>query len=68
MQPLKGKGRRKLRPLPAIRAGDERVAREIAIPLTLDQRAELEAKAQAQMRSVSSYVALVIAESLRGSR
>jgi hypothetical protein len=27
-----------------------------------------EAKAQTQMRSVSSYVALVIAENLRGSR
>ena len=39
---------------------------EIAVPLTPDQRAELEAKAQAQMRSVSSYVALVIAENLRG--
>jgi len=61
-------GRRKLRPLPATRSGDERVSFEIAIPLTPVQRAELEAKAQKQMRSVSSYVALVIAENLRGSR
>ena len=41
---------------------------EIAVPLTADQRAELEAKAQKQMRSMSSYVALVIVENLRGSR
>ena len=68
VQPLKGPGRRKLRPLPATRSGDERVSYEIAVPLTPDQRAELEAKAQKQMRSVSSYVALVIAENLRGSR
>ncbi len=45
VQPLKGKGRRKLRPLPATRAGDERVAYEIAVPLTPDQKAELDAKA-----------------------
>ncbi len=68
LQPLKGKGRRKLRPLPAARPGDDRVAHEIAVPLTPDQKAELDAKAQKQMRSVSSYVALVIAENLRGSR
>ena len=67
VQPLKGQGRRKLRPLPATRPGVDRVSYEIAIPLTPDQRAELEAKAQKQMRSVSSYVALVIAENLRGS-
>ena len=57
-----------LRPLPATRPGDDRVSYGIAVPLTLDQRAELAAKAQKQMRSVSSYVALVIAENLRGSR
>ncbi len=68
VQPLKVKGRRKLRPLPATRPGDERVSCEIAIPLTPDQRAELEANAQKQMRSMSSYVALVIAENLQGSR
>ena len=32
------------------------------------KKAELEAKAQKQMRSMSSYVALVIAENLRGPR
>ncbi len=68
VQHMRGNGRRKLRPLPAPRPGDERVSYEIAVPLTPDQRAELEAKAQKQMRSVSSYVALVIAENLRGSR
>ena len=68
VQPLKGQGRRMLRPLPATRLGDERVSCEIAVPLTPDQKAELEAKAQKQMRSVSSYVALVIAENLRRSR
>ena len=68
VQPLKGKGRRKLRPLPATLPGDDRVSYGIAVPLTPDQKAELEAKAQKQMRSVSSYVALVIVENLRGSR
>ncbi len=68
VQHMKGKGRRKLRPLPATSSGDERVSYGIAVPLTPDQRAELEVKAQKQMRSVSSYVALVIAENLRGSR
>ena len=67
-QPLKGKGRRKLRPLPAARPGDERVSYGIAVPLTPDQKDELEARAQKQMRSVSSLVALVIVENLRGSR
>ena len=51
VQPLKGKGRRKLRPLPATRPGDDRASYEIAVPLAPDQRAELEAKAQKQMRS-----------------
>ncbi len=44
------------------------MAYEIAVPLTLDQRAELEARARTEMRSVTSYVALVIAKNLRGSR
>ncbi len=68
VQHLRGNGRRKLRPLPASRSGDARIAYEIAVPLTPHQRAELNAKAQKQMRSVSSHVALVIAENLRGSR
>ena len=68
VQPLKGQGRRKLRPLSAARSGDDRVSYEIAVPLTREQKAKLDAKAQKQMRSVSSYVALVIAENLRGSR
>ena len=68
VQPPKGKGRRKLRSLPANHSGDERISYGIAVPLTPDQKAELEAKAQKQMRSMSSYVALVIAENLRGSR
>ncbi len=68
VQPLKGQGRRKLRPLPATRSGDDQAVYEIAVPLTPDQRAELEARAQKQMRSMSSYVALVIAENLRPQR
>ncbi len=44
VQPLKGQGRRKLRPLPATRSGDERVSYEIAVPLTADQKAELDRK------------------------
>ncbi len=34
VQHLRGNGRRKLRPLPASRSGDDRVAHEIAVPLT----------------------------------
>ena len=68
IQHLKGSGRRQLPPLPATRPGDDRVSYEIKVPLTLDQKAELEARAQTEMRSVTSYVALIIAENLRGSR
>ncbi len=68
VQHMRGNGRRKLRPLPATRSGDDLALYEIAVPLTPDQKAELDAKAQKQMRSVSSYVVLVIAENLGGSR
>ena len=68
VQHMRGNGRRKLRPLPATRSGDDQAVYEIAVPLTPDQKAELDAKAQKQMRSVSSYVALVIADNLRGLR
>ncbi len=37
---------------------------EFAVPLTVDQRAQLQAKARDQVRSVSSYVARLIVEEL----
>jgi hypothetical protein len=42
--------------------GDKRVSHEIAVSLTIDQRAQLQARARDQVRSVSSYVARLIAE------
>ncbi len=41
VQHMRGNGRRKLRPLPANRTGDDQALYEIAVPLTPHQRAEL---------------------------
>jgi hypothetical protein len=40
------------------------VSYELAVSLTPEQKAKLEAKARDQMRSVSSYVARLIVEDL----
>jgi hypothetical protein len=53
-----GRKRRKAVPNPS----GKRVSYDIAVPLTPDQRAELQARARDDARSVSSYVARLIVE------
>ncbi len=45
--------------------GDKRSAYEIAVPLTAEQKENVEAQARDEVRSVSSLVALVIVADLR---
>ena len=45
--------------------GDERSAYKIAVPLTPEQKRKVEAQARDEVRSVSSYVALLIVADLR---
>ena len=44
--------------------GDKRRAYEVAVPLTPGQKRKVEARARDELRSVSSYVALVIVAAL----
>ncbi len=44
---------------------DKRSAYEIAVPLTAEQRRKVEDRARDEVRSVSSYVALLIVADLR---
>ena len=45
--------------------GDKRSAYEVAVPLTPEQKRKVEAQARDEVRSVSSYVALLIVADLR---
>ncbi len=45
--------------------GDKRSAYEVAVPLTPEQKRKVEAQARDEVRSVSSYVALLIVAALR---
>ncbi len=45
--------------------GDKRSGYEIAVPLTAEQRRKVEARAREELRSVSSYVAMLIVADLR---
>ena len=45
--------------------GDKRSAYGIAVPLTAEQKRKVEARARDEVRSVSSYVALLIVAALR---
>ncbi len=45
--------------------GAKRSGYEIAVPLTPEQRRKVEARAREELRSVSSYVALLIVADLR---
>ncbi len=45
--------------------GNPRSAYEVAVPLTPDQKEKVEAQARDEVRSVSSYVALLIVADLR---
>ncbi len=44
---------------------DKRRAFEVAVPLTAEQKRKVEARARDEVRSVSSYVALLIVADLR---
>ena len=45
--------------------GDKRSAYEITVPLTAEQKRKVEHRAREEVRSVSSYVALLIVADLR---
>jgi hypothetical protein len=56
-----GSGRRRG---PAPSDADNRISYELAVPLTPDQKAQLQARARDQVRSASSYVGKLIVEEL----
>ncbi len=49
----------------SVSRGDKRSGYEIAVPLTAGQKRKVEARARDEVRSVSSYVALLIVADLR---
>ncbi len=61
--PHRGPGRG--RPARGVSLGDKRSGHEITVPLTAEQRRKVEARAREELRSVSSYVALLIVADLR---
>ena len=61
---LSGRGNGRKRRKPVASPGDKRMTYPIGIPLTPDQKAQLQAKARDEVRSVSSYVARLIVEEL----
>ncbi len=62
---LKRRGSGRARKTAGISPADKRSACEIAVPLTAEQKRKVEARARAEVRSVSSYVALLIVADLR---
>ena len=52
------------RPAGGVSLGDKRSAYGIAVPLTAEQKRKVEARAREEVRSVSSYVALLIVAAL----
>jgi hypothetical protein len=61
---LSGRGNGRRRRKAVARLGDKRISYTIAMPLTVDQKAQLQARAREEMRPVSSYVAKLIVEEL----
>ncbi len=61
--PHRGPGRG--RPASGVSLGDKRNGYEVAVPLTAGQKRKVEARARDEVRSVSSYVALLIVADLR---
>ena len=59
-QNLRGKRRSNRRT--SAKPGDERMGYELVIPITIPDRRELEERARKELRSLSSYVAKLIAE------
>ena len=61
---LRRRGSGRGRSTASVSRGDKRSGYEIAVPLTAEQRRKVEARAREELRSVSSYVALLIVAAL----
>ena len=61
---LRRRGPGRGRPASGISLGDKRSAYGIAVPLTAERKRKVEARARDEVRSVSSYVALLIVADL----
>ncbi len=64
IEDLRRRGPRRGRPAGGVSLGDKRSAYGIAVPLTAEQKRKVEARARDEVRSVSSYVALLIVAAL----
>ena len=67
IEDLRRRGPGRGRPAGGVPLGDKRSAYEVAVPLTPDQKEKVEAQARDEVRSVSSYVALLIVADLHRS-
>ena len=61
---LRRRGPGRGRPASGVSPGDKRRGYEIAVPLTAEQKRKVEHRAREEVRSVSSYVALLIVAAL----
>ncbi len=64
IEDLRRRGPGRGRSAASVSRGDKRTGYEIAVPLTAEQRRKVEARAREELRSVSSYVALLIVADL----
>ena len=62
---LRRRGLGRGRPAGGVSLGDKRSPYEVAVPLTAEQKRKVDSRARAEVRSVSSYVALLIVAALR---
>ena len=65
IEDLRRRGPGRGRTASGVSLGDKRSAYGIAVPLTAEQKRQVEARARDEVRSVSSYVALLIVADLR---
>ncbi len=65
IEDLRRRGSGRARAARGVSLGDKRSAYEVAVPLTAEQKRKVEARARDEVRSVSSYVALLIVADLR---
>ncbi len=64
IEDLRRRGSERGRTAGSVSRGDQRSAYEVAVPLTAEQKRKVEARAREEVRSVSSYVALLIVADL----
>ncbi len=62
---LQRKGQTRRRAAAGATPGERRVSYDIAVQITAAEKKKLQARARAEMRSVSKYVAKVVLENLR---